>query len=617
MESISTDNSPLIPFNNIALTFSGGGFRASAYSLGALSYLNYLKIEKPDRSGEYNLLGKVSYISSTSGGSFTNAVYSSYIHKGKTFIDCYRKLKKEMSGQTLLEQVFIILNDDKQWPEADGKQRNIINAFAKAYDKVLFEEETFGVFWDKKFIPKFEVCFNCTEFYRGLGFRFQTEGDNNPHQVIGNKYLHFSTKCVDTIKKIKLADMVAASSCFPAGFEPIIYPQDFSYSATEARLGIEELNKAMLYKNYQEVERPIANSYGFMDGGITDNQGLYSTMVADKKRRRRINPNPFDLIIVTDVTSYFMEKYNQPVAEKKPGWRINNPVYYLNRVKTLLKNFKSATKWATFFLIMAFIFSVVMSIISVNKGHVLTFSFISGALLVIIFLILILKKIGIVKWLWKNEKDIRQDTYLNRLAKNNKLFSETITLGIIQFLKVTKIGFLEQMVKARIMSLLSLVLDINLKQTRRLIYEMFYNDPIWDNRRVPNFVYELSSYNKSSRTLRFNTRGKLEWEATTEDKKLLLDSCEALNKIAEEARTMGTTLWFDKNDEEKEKLKKIISTGQFTLCCNLIEYVISLERKGVKFDNDTGRLGILKGKLTEDFIRFKDNPYFLYDILDN
>jgi predicted acylesterase/phospholipase RssA len=611
------DSISFIPFDNIALTFSGGGFRAAAYSLGALSYLNCLKIDKADQPGDFSVLENVSYISSTSGGSFTNALYSAYIHNGKTFEDVYKKLIKDMSGQDLLQQVFIILNDDKQWNDIEGKQRNIINAFAKTYDKIIFEGETFGAFWNKKYIPKFEVCFNCTEFYRGLSFRFQTEGDNKSQQVIGNKYLHFSTQQIDTVKKIKLADMVAASSCFPAGFEPIIYPQDFSYSKDGAQLGIEELRKAMLYENYQENVSSIENSYGFMDGGITDNQGLYSAMLADKKRRRRTTPNPFDLIIVTDVTSYFMDEYKQPITMVKPEWRINNPAYYLNKAKAIIKNLIIAINWSPVILMLTLFAGIGMTIFSDSKGLIITGSFIGGGSIVAILSIYGVKQISLVKWLWKNKKDIAQDEYLNHLTKNNKLFSENVMIGIIQFLKVTKIGFLEQIVKARIMSLLSLVLDINLKQTRRLIYEMFYNEPMWENRRIPNFIYELSTYNKTSRVNRFNSKERLKWIATAADKNLLLDNCEALNVIAEDARTMGTTLWFDKNDTEKQKLKKIVAAGQFTTCCNLLEYVISLERKGIQFEEDiNSRLNDLKIKLTKDFTLFKESPFFLFDILE-
>ncbi|HXB43169.1 MAG TPA: hypothetical protein VNV85_03900 [Puia sp.] len=49
------------------------------------------------------------------------------------------------------------------------------------------------IFWNREYVAEFEVCFNSTEFYRGLSFRFQTEGDLNPKQVIGNKYGIYST----------------------------------------------------------------------------------------------------------------------------------------------------------------------------------------------------------------------------------------------------------------------------------------------------------------------------------------------------------------------------------------------------------------------------------------
>lgn len=46
---------------NIALAFSGGGFRAACFSLGTLSYLDHLRYkDKP-------VLEDVKYISSTSG----------------------------------------------------------------------------------------------------------------------------------------------------------------------------------------------------------------------------------------------------------------------------------------------------------------------------------------------------------------------------------------------------------------------------------------------------------------------------------------------------------------------------------------------------------------------
>jgi len=172
------------------------------------------------------------------------------------------------------------------------------------------------------------------------------------------------------------------------------------------------------------------------------------------------------------------------------------------------------------------------------------------------------------------------------------------------------------MIKARMASMLSMLLDINLKQTRRLIYEMFYNDATWENRRMPNFIYELSTYNIVARTNRFNNPKRLTWIATDADKQFFLTGFAEMNKVAEDARTMGTTLWFDEKDEHDQRLKKIIAAGQFTTCCNLLEYLVSMERKGIQFSapvND--QLSQIKAKLTNDLLQFKKDPFFLYNLL--
>ena len=161
-----------------------------------------------------------------------------------------------------------------------------------------------------------------------------------------------------------------------------------------------------------------------------------------------------------------------------------------------------------------------------------------------------------------------------------------------------------------------MVSDINLKQVRRLIFEMFYDAECWDNRRVPNFIYELSSYNSTSRTNRINSKSRLGWTATEQDKALLLEGLEVINPVAEEARVMGTTLWFSEQETQDEKLKKIVATGQFTTCMNLLEYIISLERKRVPFDADAKTtLQNVKERLVKNLAAFKANPYFLYEDL--
>jgi Patatin-like phospholipase len=601
------------PLQNIALTFSGGGFRAASYSLGTLSYLDHIQFGEAGK--EDSLLKNVSYISSTSGGSITNGLYSAYIHQGKIFADVYKKLLAELAGQKLLDKVFEILNDDKEWnKKGNGKEKNFINAFAKVYDKILYEGETFEVFWNKDHIPSFEVCFNSTEFYRGLSFRFQTEGKNGQHQIIGNNFLYFETDELAIVKKLKLADMVAASSCFPAGFEPIIYPEDFSYADSNNQLSIAELNKALVEEDYDLSVKTISASYGFMDGGITDNQGLKSAMIADERRRRRKGDNhkPFDLIMVTDVASYFMDEYKVPTAHINKAISNNSIDEYGQQLKKGIGKYTNILKWSFIISLLFFIASFVAIFIIHNNILQYAASFIAGISFIVFLLCFFVKKNKLVHWVIKNKQNIKEETALNNFIRSEKFASEKLMKNLLYFLRVTKISTLEKMLKTRMASMMSMLLDVNLKQTRRLIYEMFYDNEIWNNRRVSNFIYELSSYNKESRVNRFSSSFRLGWDATPKDETLLLRNCEKLALVAENARTMGTTLWFDAKDEGK--LKDIIATGQFTTCYNLLVYIIALERNEVPFSTvEHKKLTTLKEKLTTDFLLFKNDPYYLCD----
>jgi len=613
------------PLQNIGMAFSGGGFRAASFSLGALSYLNRIPI-----SENRKLLQQVSFISSASGGTITNAVYTSCLHRGESFDHCYAFLHQQLSGDGLLNAALETLNNDKEWGQAGNeKQRNIINAFAKVYDRLLFKGETLGVYWNKAAVAEFEVCFNATEFYRGLSFRFQVDGTGNPYQVIGNTYLRFDTTQLETVKKIKLADILAASSCFPMGFEPIVYPGDYTYAAGEKPLNKKELQDAVIYESYDEHKYRLSDitdneknknpkekqpkylhAFGLMDGGITDNQGLNSIMLADKRRRQRANPNPFDLIIVTDVASYFMNAYEVPQAKDEPEWRRKNIAYYIQQTRNNIKKIKGSI-----LLVVLLLLASIATLVFCNNNIANNIAWlVIGLSIAILVPTLLLSRVSIVRTVFNNPEQVDIQGPLQNTLHIEKFFSSTIVARLIRFLKLTRLGVWEQMLKARITSVMTMVSDVNLKQVRRLIYQIFYEEPMWDNRRMPNFIYEISTFNISARTNRLNDERRLKWKATEADKQLLLDNCSLLNAVAEEARLMSTTLWFDETDTQQKKLKKIIATGQFTTCVNLIEYLISLERKGLVFEQSVQQqLDAIKKELINDWEHFKHDPYFLYN----
>jgi predicted acylesterase/phospholipase RssA len=621
---MSNQQNPLIPletpFGNIAMAFSGGGFRAAAFGLGALSYLDYLQIDDKTATGH------ISFLSSASGGTITSLLYSASQHRGESFATFYRKTLAGLDGEKILDDVLLTLNDDKSWDmPGQEKQRNLINSFAKAYDRLLFDGETMGVYWNKQHVPAFEVCFNSTEFYRGLSFRFQTDGTANRFQNIGNNYLYFDVNELDTFKKIKLGDVLAASSCFPAGFEPIQFPTDFTHD----NLNSKELRDAIYYENYTEEKYKLSfippagtipdpkqkayiSSFGLMDGGITDNQALKSMMLADEKRRKRKVPDPFDLMIVTDVASYFMDNYEAPVVDQQNKWLNYNIEHYIRLLSPKVRMV------GTIFWI-ALIAAVLTGIAGfyypswLGKAALL----ISGISLTIFIITAILKYTPFTGGLLKKFGNFDFTGWFLSVFPLRNSFSKSIVTKLATYLRNTRLNIIQQMLKSRIASVLTMVLDVNLKQVRRLIFEMFYNDPCWDNRRVPNFIYELSEHNGQARENRINSKNRMGWTPTAADKKLLLGGLDKIAKLAESARLMGTALWFDKQDTADQRLKTIVATGQFTTCVNLLEYVISVQQKKVPLNKpQSDLLQQIRIQLERDFERFKNEPYFLYDQLN-
>ncbi len=298
------------PFEHIALAFSGGGFRAAAYSLGVLSYLNTVSFKEGNE--QKKLLDKVTYLSSASGGSIATSLFTFYSARGKSFDEYYKKLFTQLSDDVLLKNALNILKSENEWKERPGKSRNLINAFALAYDRYLFDKATLeSVLPENNEEAKThieEVCFNATEFIYGLLFHQQVklkkDSYNDSYFFYGNYLTHLER---EISYKIRLSDIVAASSCFPAAFEPIIFPDDF----VNPHLTAEELRKGLHIQAQRDDMRERKfikeKTLGLMDGGITDNQGLESMMEADSRRQKKETDFlPFDLMLVNDVASYFM-----------------------------------------------------------------------------------------------------------------------------------------------------------------------------------------------------------------------------------------------------------------------------------------------------------------------
>ena len=199
------------PFENIALAFSGGGFRAASFALGVLSYLDKVTFDD-DQDELYNktLLQQVRFLSSASGGTITTSLYALYNAQGKTFGQFYSKLFAGLNGDDLLRQSLEILADKKHWRNRPQKSRNIVNAFALAYDQYLFDGAMLQSLCHDSSpgLHLQEVCFNATEFYTGQSFRqaikLVSDKAADPYFRYGNELFYlikktggqFAIKCI-------------------------------------------------------------------------------------------------------------------------------------------------------------------------------------------------------------------------------------------------------------------------------------------------------------------------------------------------------------------------------------------------------------------------------------
>lgn len=560
--------------NTIALAFSGGGYRAACFSLGTLSYLDHIQYEgKP-------LLNNVKSISSTSGGSITNLIYASFLYQGKDFAACYAYLNTELDGEKIISKALHILRSSKEWKLRPDKTRNLINAFSIAYDELL-NKKTFGMFNTPVGDPHLEeICVNATEFTNGQAFRFQSQRPGITNGKVGNGYIYFTTEGMKEAAQLKLADILASSSCFPSGFEPLIFPGDYTYD----QLSSKQLREAISYKanaftipgkedNSDEeaainreagfaesLEEDHYNTYdllkdddfnkdinfGIMDGGVTDNQAIEGMKMSDNRRRKN-NKTPYDLFMACDVSSYFMDGYTLPLEKKKWYSRLT-----INNVLLL---------W----ILGSLVLPAMLLLVKCWCWWMYIPATLSGLMLLPVIIILgkrlLAKKKPATSW--------------STMIKKYK----PIFFGL-------RLGALQQMILSRAKSVFILANDIYLKQIRRMYYEALFGNPDTRNRTIQNAIYDLS---------------KAKFPASRP--KQPLQPSPAMIDIAEKARTMGTTLWFDEQHIKEQMKQSIIATGQFTTCYNLLKY---LNKK--KPEELTPQLVQLKQDLEKDWNKFLENP---------
>lgn len=288
-----------LQFDRIALSLSGGGFRAAAYGMGTLKTLHLL-----------GLLENVHLLSTASGGTLAGLYYAQRrkANPALPFATIYQDFYKWLANDELLPSA-LARWEKKLSAKPPTPNYKLISAFADSYQQ-LYANATFNIFWqeDPENHPFHlqSVIFGATELYSGLTFRFQYSALFTAKQKTNNSYLIGNGNvsiAAHYARQLRLGDIAAASSCFPAGFEPLVLPDDFLPGRADAsilRLG-----------NPGGAGR--TTRVALLDGGIYDNQGMESLLLANERNaRHRQNPHlspaqakllaPSTLYLVADVS---------------------------------------------------------------------------------------------------------------------------------------------------------------------------------------------------------------------------------------------------------------------------------------------------------------------------
>ena len=543
------------PSLQIALAFSGGGFRAACFCLGSLTFLDRITIQTQ------TLLQQVSVLSTVSGGTITGARYAIGLKQGETIEEVYHALHAFMRKTNLVELALEQLVSDKPW---EGKRmRSMINAFADIYDTHLFAGAPFAVLLSDEAPTHLKhVCFNTTEFANALQFRFQaTEPILSPEPgapvkgVIGNYYYRIP---VEVATAVRMGDILAASSCFPGGFEPINFPDDFV---------MPESHRKALLSFSSEAAFPV----GLMDGGIVDNQGIEPVLLAEarmQRNRNKIYPddeelgNVLDLIIVSDVASPFMKDYKPSVKKKKNWWRVLTPATVFSLATVVM---------------LGSAITIYIAVINDYSLLTLLFTFLF-TISVAIFLLA-----GFIKGL--PEKFKIPAVFL-------KPFGKLLRLKFLVY---------ENLIMNRVSSLMQMTNEVFLKHVRRLNYRLVFNDPAWINRRIMNAIYEL-------REGETNINSKLSAGTLP----IFLAPSDAIKNVATTASSMGTTLWFTEEElEKRDMLNVLIACGHFTLCWNLLKYIGDIKKSTVNLTPQHQGLIACEVQLQQHWKQFQEDPLWL------
>ncbi len=513
---------------DIGLTLSGGGYRAAAFHLGTMDYLQQI-----------GMLDQVKMLSTVSGGTFTGAKWALSQAQNKSYNSFYDDYYQFLATTDLLSLGLDQLSEGEN--QAPSQRQDMIVSMAQVYADTFLSKKNgepyrFGEILNAEMNLR-EISFNATEFKHGLAFRFQRS--ENPKAYIGNQRIHISK---EDAENVRMADIVAASSCFPGGFEPFAFPNDFVWPDKT----IPESLQA------QFSDGPLA----LMDGGVYDNQGLQSLLLADER-----SANDLDMFIISDVDQKSDNLFPFPKIEvnNKKGLSLETlaklsivfiGLLFISMIMMLYKLFTEDTGFIDFFFLgvipVALVVTAIYTLVLVRKK--------TKKLLDMVPLV--------GRAAWKDIKHLTTDELI-------------------------------EMISLRVASLFAMAGSIFMKRIRSLVYGLIYGDfrptvrkavnELYAGKRISNLIYHLEAGEPFNKQL---------------IKAGVSETSTNLTKITTRASRMSTTLWF----ENEQQLEDLIITGRATTCYNLMKYLV--RNYGIEPEKFPQQASQLWQRLVKDWDKF-------------
>lgn len=541
--------SPEKSFETIALCLSGGGYRAATFHFGAIDMLRKL-----------DLLDKVKMISTVSGGTIVGTFYALNRIEQTTYDDYYKNFYKFLKNVNAIDEGL-----DNLYQPNDSRSLSIIRAAAEVYNRHLFQGKLFEkAFEGTKDGKDFdEIIFNTTEFRIGQSFRFRAS--SNARAKLGSNNYRITKELA---KKARLADIVAASSCFPSVFEPIRFPDDFVWkeSIDEVRSELkggfrDEKGDFKKDKDKKPINVPL------MDGGIFDNQGIDSLMVADINENEDEVTFKADLFVVSDSTPTDKVLFEFPTGERK-GW------------------FSLQIIWCL--MIAMFIASIISS---VGLLKYLSDFFIAGRnwwnefaylffVLILPLILMILVAVGLFFV-------IKYKTQYETLDMNGEIFHLWESIKKLTIKDAIGLG------SSRIGSLIVLSANVFLRRIRLMLSSNLRANPNFTKRVAFNYIYDL----QANRPTLF----KIDKDLKPTDE--MID-------ISKHSSDYPTNLWFN----NEKSLRNVLVCGQISMCFSLLKHLI--EECGTNPDDENSPYHQLYHQVKAKWLELKKNPLVYYKKID-